>query len=243
VTNPLAFLKQIDSPTMKALDRALAILWFVGRASEQGTTAAELCRVIEKAGHPGQNVSRLAKALGQARKRASRVPGTSGWRIHPHAVPVFDGLYAAKLGTKPPAKPSDTILPRDLFDKTRGYIEKVVFQINASFDAGLYDCCAVMCRRLLETLIIEVYETDKRPEAIQNKDGHFFMFADLLGVFLADKNFNISRNGQKGLKDFKALGDLSAHSRRYNARADDIERVRDGIRVASEELLHLAKLT
>ena len=56
------------------------------------------------------------------------------------------------------------MLPIDLFDGTRGYIEKVVLQINASFDASLYDCCAVMCRRLLETLIIECYEANGQAE-------------------------------------------------------------------------------
>jgi hypothetical protein len=99
-----------------------------------------------------------------------------------------------------------------------------------------------MCRRLLEILLIEVYEASGRPEAIKGKDSNFFMLADLLNVFENDKSFHLSRNGQQGLRDFKKLGDLAAHNRRFNARKEDIDRVRDGIRVASEELLHLAKL-
>ena len=47
----------------------------------------------------------------------------------------------------------------------------------------------------------------------------------------------------KGLRDFKNLGDLSAHNRRFNARKEDIDRVRDGLRVIVEELVHLANLT
>jgi hypothetical protein len=68
------------------------------------------------------------------------------------------------------------------------------------------------------------------------------MFADLLRIFEGDSAFNISRNGAQGLRDFKKLGDLSAHNRRFNAGRNDIDRVRDGIRVAAEELLHIAKL-
>jgi hypothetical protein len=41
----------------------------------------------------------------------------------------------------------------------------------------------------------------------------------------------------KGLRDLKQIGDLSAHNRRFNARQNDIDRVRDGLRVAAEELL------
>ena len=37
-------------------------------------------------------------------------------------------------------------------------MEKVLSQINGSYDCALFDCTAVMCRRLLETLIIEAYE-------------------------------------------------------------------------------------
>jgi hypothetical protein len=43
----------------------------------------------------------------------------------------------------------------------------VVEQINKSYDIELWDCCAVMCRRLLETLIIEVYEKLGRANEIK----------------------------------------------------------------------------
>jgi hypothetical protein len=99
-----------------------------------------------------------------------------------------------------------------------------------------------MCRRLLETLIIEVYESANRAGDIKGGDGNFYMFSDLLRILLADRAFSVSRNAQQGLKDFKKLGDLSAHSRRYNAHRSDLEKVSHGIRVASEELLHMAKL-
>jgi hypothetical protein len=99
-----------------------------------------------------------------------------------------------------------------------------------------------MCRRLLETLIIEVYEHCGRASEIKGTDGHFLMLNGLATFFESDKAFNMSRNGLKGLRDFKNLGDLSAHNRRFNARKEDIDRVRDGLRVAVEEFVHLAKL-
>ncbi|MEO7660185.1 MAG: hypothetical protein ABIV48_11275, partial [Pyrinomonadaceae bacterium] len=71
-------------------------------------------------------------------------------------------------------------------------------------------------------------------------DGHFKMFGGLLLYIESDKSINLSRNGLQGLRDFKQLGDLSAHNRRFNATKSDIERIRDGMRVAVEELVHLA---
>ena len=68
-------------------------------------------------------------------------------------------------------------LPCDLFASTRGSIERVVEQINRSYDVELWDCTAVMCRRLLETLIIETYEKAGRAADIKDKDGQFAMFS------------------------------------------------------------------
>jgi hypothetical protein len=143
-----------------------------------------------------------------------------------------------KLGAP---KDTGSVIPSGL-GTARGYLGKVVLQLNVSYDAQLYDCCAVMCRRLLETLIIEVYEHCGRAAEIKGSDGNFLMLSGLTAFFENDKAFNVSRNGMKGMRDFKTLGDQSAHSRMFNARKDDIDRVRNGLRVAIEELAHLANL-
>jgi hypothetical protein len=205
-------------------------------------TAAEICAIIEKSGHPKQNVSRLDSQIAGDKKQIHRVPGSKAWRLNPRGRAELDEKYESVVAEPRTPKPSDTVLARTLFNHTRGYIENVVRQINASYDVGLYDCCAVMCRRLLETLIIEVYEHLGRAADIKGNDGHFFMFADLLRTISRDTAFNISRNPQRGLEDFKKLGDLSAHNRRFNAHKSDIDQIKSGLRISSEELLHLAGL-
>jgi hypothetical protein len=67
-------------------------------------------------------------------------------------------------------------LPTAMFKGTRGYIERVIYQLNVSYSYGLYDCCTVMCRRLFETLIIEVYEGAGRADELKGGDGNFKMF-------------------------------------------------------------------
>src|ERR1700730_10367293 len=54
---------------------------------------------------------------------------------------------------------------------TRGYIERVSNQINGAYENGWYDACAVMLRRLIETLIIESFEHHKIAGKIQNANG------------------------------------------------------------------------
>ncbi len=167
------------------------------------------------------------------------------WQDSGHNRFTFHEIRAKALETLSgiPAAPRDTgsVIPLGIVTG-RGYLDKVLLQLNASYDAQLYDCCAVMCRRLLETLVIEVYEQCHRADEIKGADGHFLMLNGLATFFENDKTFNIGRNGLKGLRDFKNLGDLSAHNRRFNAHKEDIDRVRDGLRVAVQELAHLAKL-
>lgn len=165
-----------------------------------------------------------------------------GWRM---MEPGFEALKAAGVdwNRKIPIPPSDSMLPRELFVDTRGYLERVVMQINASYDAELNDCCAVMCRRLVETLIIEIYEFDKRADEIRAPDGNFQMLNGLLSVIFKDAKFNLGRNTKRGLEALKELGDKSAHNRRFNARRPDLDAIQPGLRTAAEELLHLSGLS
>ena len=234
------FLRRIENPGLDTLDRAVALLWWAGRDDPtSGMTPKAICNELELAGHPKQNVSRLASLL-KADRRTSKA-GKDGWRLHLRARQELDTLYAFALRPRPPA-PSDSILPRQLFAGTRGYIERVVEQINKSYDAELWDCCAVMCRRLIETLIIETYEKAGRANEIKGSDGNFMMLNGLVTSLDQDTTIHLGRSAARGLKDFKQLGDLSAHNRRFNAHRNDIDRIRDGLRVATQEFLHLAGL-
>jgi hypothetical protein len=222
------------------IERAIALLWWTGREDPTiGLAPADICAALELAGHPKQNVSRLAASL--AEHRGTVKAGTDAWRLHPRTRRDLDAEYAfALLPTTPQA--TDSVLPRSLFVGTRDYIERVVEQINKAYDCELWDCSAVMCRRLLETLIIETYESLGRSLEIKGSDGQFMMLNGLITFLEREKSFNLGRSAMKGLKDFKQLGDLSAHNRRFNALRNDIDRVRDGLRIASEELLHLSGL-
>lgn len=234
------FLLRIQDQPLSTLERAVALLWWAGREDPtQGLTSKEICVLLELAGHPKQNVSRLESQLRRDR-RTSRA-GRGAWRLHPTSRRDLAPDYSFALSPEPP-KASDSVLPRELFTGTRGYIERVVEQINKSYDYELWDCCGVMCRRLLETLIIETYEKLGRAVDIKGKDGHFLMFNGLITYLDTDASINLGRNATKGLRDHKALGDQSAHNRRFTATKNDVDRARDGLRIAAEELLHLAGL-
>ena len=137
---------------------------------------------------------------------------------------------------------SQSVLPHALVSSTRGYIERVVFQINGCYENGWFDGCAVMMRRLLETLIIESFESHGIAAKIKDAHGDFLMLSDLIKKTLSETSWNLGRNTRKALPKLKVIGDMSAHSRRYNAHREDIERLNTDFRVVCEELLYLADL-
>lgn len=134
------------------------------------------------------------------------------------------------------------VIPQVLFQRTRGYLEKIAFQINTSYEHTCYDACAVMVRRLVEILIIEAYEHNKIASKIKTSNGDFFGLNDLINKILSELSWSLNRNTKKCLKKIKQLGDLSAHSRRYNTNRNDLDKLIGDLRITIEELLYLAGL-
>ena len=147
---------------------------------------------------------------------------------------------------KPPDEglPSETeqVLAASITRGTRGYIERIVTQINGSYEHGWFDACAVMMRRLLETAIIEVFESKGLASRIKGQSGDFLYLSELVDAALNETSWNLGRNTKRALKELKAVGDRSAHSRRFIAHRQDIDRVIPLLRDAIQELVYLAGL-
>jgi hypothetical protein len=143
-------------------------------------------------------------------------------------------------GTRPI---SEHVLPFSHVRGTRGYIERVVNQINGCYEKGWFDGCAVMMRRLIETLIIECFEKFGLAESIKDaRSGDFLFLRDLIDKLLQEKSWNLGRNTKQSLSKLKSVGDQSAHSRRYNANREDIDKLTNDFRIVCQELLYLSGL-
>lgn len=134
------------------------------------------------------------------------------------------------------------VVPSSIVRGTRGYIERVANQANGAYENGWYDACAVMVRRLLETLIIEAFEHEQIAEKIKNSSGDFLYLRDLIDRCLQEASWNLSRNCKHALPKLKDIGDKSAHSRRYNAHRGDVDPLLTDIRLVVQELVYLAGL-
>ena len=138
---------------------------------------------------------------------------------------------------------TEQVIPLFLVQGTRGYIEKVANQINGCYENGWYDACAVMIRRLIETLLIEAFERHGIANEIKNPNGDFLPLEDIINRAAAESvKWNLSREVKRALPKLKQLGDRAAHSRRFNARRVDIDKMVDSVRFVVEELLYISEL-
>lgn len=136
--------------------------------------------------------------------------------------------------------PSENLFPLELFNNTRDYLKKTAKQAIICYDMGAYDACLVMIRRLIETLIIELFEKQAIADRIKNSQGNYMFCGDLIDELLKEKRlWTIGRNTVQALPSIKTKGDLSAHNRRFNAKKSDIDQLKDGLRITIEELIHL----
>jgi hypothetical protein len=156
--------------------------------------------------------------------------------VHTILKPAFD---------TPPPHPTprwEHVLPMAVVNGTRGYIENVVLQANACYEARCFDACSVMIRKLVEMLLIEVYEMNGKAAAIKNGNGDYFMLSDVISTALQDNGWNFGRETKQAFPRLKNLGDRAAHNRRFLATKADVDSVLNGLRVTVDDLLHMAHL-
>lgn len=132
-----------------------------------------------------------------------------------------------------------TILPISLFEGLLPNFQSLCKQINASYEKHLYDCTAVLMRRLLECLLVLSYQKAGIESEIMDKNGNYHISLDGI-IKNASQNsvLALSANTKKDMSLFKDLGNYSAHKIWYNCTQQDIKPHILKYRVVIEELLY-----
>jgi hypothetical protein len=224
--------------------KALAVLWY--RDYEQPDTvmtSGQLTKVLDDHHLGTPNATQLAAAI---RRTKLAIESSAGFSLKPGSRKIIrDWLPAAIDGLQPTMDHSTGYLPDAVWIGTRGYIEAVCKQLNGCIRAAYYDAASVMLRRLIETLIIEAYEYLKRENEIKDSDGNYVSLRQLVeraNGKTPHTGLNLGRDAKKNLEEVKALGDKSAHNRRFVAHSPDLVNIQGGVRTATQELIQIASL-
>lgn len=238
MANRKGFAQHLARLDLSHADRAVAFLWYYSETKEfDERTAGDLAADLHEEGFPRPNVTRLKKDLLKNRFTI-RGKRSGSFQIDARRVDEVDTQYRPFLGSRR-VTVQDAILPQEWVGGTRKYLEQLVYQINGTYESGFYDCCAVLCRRLMESLLIEIYIHAGRQNEIQN-NGIFLPLDQLLSHVKGDRKLNLNRNSPKTMQDVKQMGDTAAHDRVYITPQVDIRDLTLRYRRLVQELLGIA---
>lgn len=232
------FAKRLAELELTHVERAVALLWYYRQTQQYDErTASELASDLRDEGFPKPQVSRLREGLKRSRS-VVRGRRRDSYQLDVRRLKQLDDRYADALELRR-TEVSDTVIPSDWVHGTRTYLERMVLQINGSYEYGFFDACAVIARRLMESLIIEVYVSRGRHHEIQS-GGLFIALEGLINYIRADRSVPLGRNSPKTMLDVKQLGDTAAHDRTYVTDQSDVDDLRRRYKHVISELLTLA---
>ena len=221
-------------------DVAAAFVWLHYRLEEgQECSTQKINSYFEQANLPKYNVTYLKEDLRKHRNILSIKGG--GYKPTRTLLLELDAEFNQFLLKTEEVVCEGLILPTSLYENTRGYIETLGKQINASYEHNIYDGCSVLMRRLLEILLIHSYEATGNITVIQDGDGYKNLSV-IINDIIQHKRFSLSKEVLSVLDRFRMLGNLSAHKIQYNAKKAYIDEVITLYRVAIEELLYISKI-
>lgn len=238
MTTRSSFCCKLADLSLSHADRAVALLWYYRQTQEfDERTASELASDLREEGFPKPHVSRLKTDL---RRSKFTIKGRQkdSYQIDVRRLSDLDGRYGDLLAAKR-VPVSGSVIPPEWVAGTRRYLEELTRQINGSYDYGFYDACAALMRRLIESLIIEIYIHQKRHQDIQS-GGVFVGLDRLIGVITNDQKVSLGRSTPKTMLETKQLGDTAAHDRVYITPQVDVDDLKAKYRRMTQELLDKA---
>lgn len=190
---------------------------------------------------PVPNLSRLKNKI-IANRMFIRGSSEGKYKLHINTIKMLEKEYQLLCVKNEEIISFDTIIPSSLYLGTRGFIENISKQINASFENNIFDGCAVLMRRLLEILLILTYERLQIENEIKDSNGDYVMLEYIIGNTKNNSILNLSRNSKKIIEVFRVLGNFAAHKIYFNCKRADIEKVALEYRALIEELLYKSGL-
>lgn len=226
--------------TLSHVDRAIAFLWYYRESQEfDERTAADLAADLREEGFPRPHVTKLYYALTRS-DYTIRGRRPKSFQLDLRHIGDLEATYRPFLNNQAAqVEISGAVLPNEAVAGTRVYLEKLTRQINGSYDYDFYDSCAVLCRRLMESLIIEVYIHKGLQDQIK-RNNVFMMLDGLIAHIRTNPQIHLGRNSPGTMDDLKDLGDTAAHDRTYITKKQDIDDIKLPFRRMIEELLTLA---
>lgn len=222
------------------IEIATAYVWYHFNIKESEISLQEINKYFIDNALPKYNQTYLKEDL-RKNKNVTKGSGLNTYKPVRKYQDDMESLYPFVITKSEEIVTDDIILPDSLLQGTRGYIEGISKQINASYNNNIFDGCAVLMRRLLEILLIHSYDECSRLADISDGDGYRNL-SYIINYTISNKPFKLSKEALEIIDDFRQVGNFAAHKIQYNTKRKDIDNIRLKYRLTIEELLYSAKI-
>jgi len=234
------FASASDLDSLLEVDKVCRLAFFHLKAQHiEEFTVRDASQWLISAGYAAPNQTRLE---GKLRESRSTIKGQRGWRLRVDFVKDLDAKFPAVSARPQEVVDAGSLIPEVDYGRTRGYVESLAKQINASYEHNLFDGCAVLMRRLVEVLLILSYRKLNIESAIHDNSGNYEMLEKIVNNAKTNSILGLSRNSKSSLDIFRQLGNFSAHKIEYMCRREYIQPHIQEYRALVVELLHKAGL-
>ncbi|RUX73899.1 DUF4145 domain-containing protein [Mesorhizobium sp. M7A.F.Ca.US.006.04.2.1] len=244
MTQQLAdFAAYLSEQKLTELDEAIAVVWFLTRdpEHEKGVTVTQIAKVLtDNRLRPSINASRLgAKLRSNSNVVAGAKLGAGTHRIKASSDRTFAEKYADFLDPRT-AKVGDSIISNEIPLGGRRHLEQIRREANGCYDRGFYNGSAVMCRRMVELLLVEAFVKAGHLAQILDAKDDIKGFGEIIGIAKSNQYIRLSRTTPGTIEKVKTIGDAAAHHRFYNTTKKDLDELNPGLRHVITELAALA---
>jgi len=199
---------------------------------------SDVITTLQSIGHPISNVSRLKGYLSKSKEFRKITDGE--YMLTPVAKEKLSADYGDAFFNEDDILSDSEILDEALFCGKRGFLDKLIKQVNHCYSDCCYDAAAVCMRRVFEITLILAYENLGIQDEIK-KEGEYIMLEKIVTNAVNNPTLAISRL-RKEYDSIREVGNYAAHRVLYNTRKKDIDDIKQTYRVCLEELYYKAGL-
>ncbi|MBS6464430.1 MAG: hypothetical protein KH436_05810 [Firmicutes bacterium] len=117
---------------------------------------SDISKLLQNFGYSKPNISRLKEKLIRGKDKAFIVSNSNKNKIEflPTLIEVLDRNYGNIWNDTDNIESSSELLDENKFCGKRGFLTRLIKQINACYKHNCYDACAVLMRRLFEVVLV-----------------------------------------------------------------------------------------
>lgn len=233
------YIAEIKLSQHNELTKVKLIAFYDGIVSKKSSfVLMDVVSTLESIGHPISNISRLKSYL--AKSKDFRKVSEGVYLITPSAKEKLVAEYDALINNEDIITSDNEVLDETLFCGKKGYLDKLIKQINHCYKDHCFDACAVCMRRVFEITLILAYENHNIQNEIKS-NGDYVMLERIVANAVNNTTLHISRS-RKEYDSIREIGNYAAHKILYNTRKKDIDDIKQIYRASLEELYYLAGL-